>query len=59
MKLEEVIRHLTELQYHDFVREDGCYSKALPIGIEALKKIKSCRVYECSAAPVYLPGETK
>ncbi|KKM89158.1 hypothetical protein LCGC14_1251390 [marine sediment metagenome] len=57
MKLKKAIRHLTELQLHDFVREDGCYKKAILLGIEALKEVGEARKLDAVILSL-LPGET-
>ena len=58
MKIDKAIKELSEYNGETFETRFVTFSKALQLGIEALKEIERIRSHKDFDATIYLPGET-
>jgi len=58
LKIDKAIKELSEYNGETFETRFVTFSKALQLGIEALKEIERIRSHKDFDATIYLPGET-
>ncbi|GAI79678.1 unnamed protein product [marine sediment metagenome] len=59
MTIDEAIKNLSRISYSDRLIIKYDIDCAIKLGIEALKRVKDCRLGDDMIADRYLPGETK
>lgn len=59
MTIDEALETLQNEQRRNYTEKESTIYKARELGIEALKRIKECRLADNMIAEDYLPGETE